>query len=218
MRCSCFTAVCVVGWARLFTCWASESKKTPSAHSSRQPLPCRTAFIPKGTSAVGCRVRLLRRIGLPHDTVSLFSSSSGSSDSPDIAFAVDAASPRLTLMSCTSSFTAFSGPVQRGEVLDWMDDDGARKLSSLVHRASIGAASGSAHVVFNVPHSRCAGKFRARCSAHLYAQDSVDGKVCVRVTLSNVQVRVGRRRVSQQHRDSTTRGAAAVTVGHSRRC
>ena len=121
-----------------------------------------------------------------HGTVSFLST--GDSDSEDIAFAVDAASPRLTLMSCTPAFTALSGP-ECGDVLDWVVGDNAAELCRLVHRARIGARSRSARVVFEMPHSLCAGKFRAWCTACILDQDSRDGRVCVRVTLTEVRFR-----------------------------
>ena len=70
---------------------------------------------------------------------SVMALSSDSSDSSETAFTVDAASPRLTMLSCTPSFTAFTGPMERGDVLDWVARGSADRLLALIQTARVGA-------------------------------------------------------------------------------
>jgi len=121
---------------------------------------------------------------------SALSLSSGSSDDLDeIAFTVDAATPRLTLLECTPSFTALIGPVLHAEVLDWVAGGSSERLRVVIETASVGAQCPRIQATFKLPHSQFAGKFSARCAAHLLVEDSEDGRVPVSVTLTDVQVR-----------------------------
>ena len=123
----------------------------------------------------------------PVSSVTLSSLSSDNLDEP--AFTVDAASPRLTLFSCTPSFIALAGPVRHAEVLDWVAGDSSERLCAVIEAASVGAPGRATHATFKLPQSQFGGKFSGRCEAHLLMETNEDGRVPVSITLTNVQVR-----------------------------
>ena len=126
---------------------------------------------------------------------SVMSLSSVCSAIPGVAFVVDAMSSRLTVLSCTTLFTALMGPAHHGDALDWVSTRSAPKLVRLVRAASAGAPRGPILIGFKLPH---AGKLRALCEAHLLIQDDDDGgSVHVQVDLTDIET-LSRRTASNQ--------------------
>eukprot|EP00450_Noctiluca_scintillans_P036229 CAMPEP_0194541304 /NCGR_PEP_ID=MMETSP0253-20130528/81981_1 /TAXON_ID=2966 /ORGANISM="Noctiluca scintillans" /LENGTH=393 /DNA_ID=CAMNT_0039387777 /DNA_START=35 /DNA_END=1213 /DNA_ORIENTATION=- len=126
------------------------------------------------------------------------------SESAEHAFIVDAASPRLVMLSCTSSFTSLIGPVHNGDMLDWVAGHDTRSLLGMITGASLGAAPGATQMTFKLPHGQHSGQLRAICEASLVNEDSEDGRVRVKVILTDVQV--GRRRRSRASDQGNGRG------------